>query len=212
MTALSRGIGGVPSASAWLQLRARAGLNAEKDDCLQPELLMDWTFGAGRMTTSAGVALLRDVVLKDVGGDKDKFGTHSAKATILSWMAKSGAGRGTRRLLGGHVDQRDSSMLEYSRDALAGPLLEVETRFAKIRAKKFDPDATRSGRWAPEAEIEEDQTEDPQEEHDEESATEPDDSDDDIILEADRSDNLAEIKDQNEATIPPQGIIGNRSS
>ena len=51
MTALSRGIDGVPWASAWLQLRARAGLNAEKDDSLQPELLMDWMFGAGRMTT-----------------------------------------------------------------------------------------------------------------------------------------------------------------
>ena len=74
--------------------------------------------------------------------------THSCKATLLSWAAKAGMSRSTRRLLGAHADTRDRSMLEYSRDALAGPLKELEELLQKINDKVFSPDVTRSGRWA----------------------------------------------------------------
>eukprot|EP00974_Lingulodinium_polyedra_P063684 6149020-Lingulodinium_polyedra.AAC.1 len=41
------------------------------------------------------------------------------------------------------------SMLEYSRDALAKPLGELEAVFSWIRSGRFDPDQTRSGRRVP---------------------------------------------------------------
>ena len=50
--------------------------------------------------------------------------------------------------MGGHAGSKDNSLLEYSRDALAGPLNELRHVFDKIQAGAFDPDCTRSGRWA----------------------------------------------------------------
>ena len=38
--------------------------------------------------------------------------------------------------------------LEYSRDALAGPLARLESVCDAIRVGRFHPDETRSGRWA----------------------------------------------------------------
>jgi len=114
-----------------------------------PELLAEWRFGSGRMTTTSGSELLRELLLRPEDGAPESFGTHSAKSTVLSWAAKCGIGKGTRRLLGGHAAQKDFSMLEYSRDALAEPLREVQRMFARIRAKTFLPDATRSGYMAP---------------------------------------------------------------
>ena len=42
-------------------------------------------------------------------------------------------------------------MLEYSRDAMAGPMDALRGPLQQIRDKQFMPDSTRSGRWAPEA-------------------------------------------------------------
>eukprot|EP00972_Heterocapsa_arctica_P101590 14968488-Heterocapsa_arctica.AAC.1 len=39
-------------------------------------------------------------------------------------------------------------MLEYSRDAMAGPMDALRGLVRKIHAKQFMPDSTRSGRWA----------------------------------------------------------------
>ena len=138
-------------AKSWLSLRARAGLHAPDDGCLMPEVLADWAFGQSRMSTSAGGMLLRKVLVDGGIQDVGNYGTHSAKATALSWMAKAGVSRSTRRILGGHSDPKDRSMLEYSRDALAGPLQEMIEVFGKIFSEEFDPDSTRSGRWKPTA-------------------------------------------------------------
>ena len=114
-----------------------------------PELLAEWRFGVGRTTTTSASALLRELLLCPDDGSPDNIGTHSAKSTVLSWAAMCGVGKGTRRLLGGHAAQKDFSMLEYSRDALAEPLREVQRMYARIRAGTFIPDATRSGYMAP---------------------------------------------------------------
>ena len=149
--ACARGVSGLPWAEAWLKLRASAGLDAEKDGCLMPEVLCDNSLGIGRLTTGAAGDLLT-IVLSESGlllvGD---FGTHSAKATLLSWAAKAALPRAVRRMLGAHADPRDKSMLEYSRDAMAGPMDALRGLLLKIRDKQFMPDSTRSGRWAPKA-------------------------------------------------------------
>ena len=45
--------------------------------------------------------------------------THSAKATVLSWMSKANVDLPLRRLAGYRVTPGDKSALEYSRDAAA---------------------------------------------------------------------------------------------
>ena len=54
------------------------------------------------------------------------FTSHSCKATILSWLSKASVRLEDRRLLGGHAKPGERVSLEYSRDALAGPLLTLE--------------------------------------------------------------------------------------
>ena len=50
-------------------------------------------------------------------------------------------------MLGAHLKPKDSSVFAYSRDVLAGPMRRLYHVIEDIRNKKFDPDATRSGRW-----------------------------------------------------------------
>ena len=156
LVACAYGVTGKQWAEKWLSYRRAAGLNAKVDQTLMPEVLMGNTFGAGRMPTGVGIVFMRQVFTKFGGEQAEAYGTHSCKATTLSWCAKAGLSRATRRLLGAHCNVQDRSMLEYSRDALAGPMLELSRLFAKIRAKKFMPDHTRSGRWAREEQSKED--------------------------------------------------------
>ncbi|CAL1139205.1 unnamed protein product [Cladocopium goreaui] len=78
-------------------------------------------------------------------GSMGNIGTHSLKATTLSWMAKFGAPISIRQHLGYHMPSADKMALLYSRDASAGPIRKLEECLAEIRAKSFLPDATRSG-------------------------------------------------------------------
>ena len=52
-----------------------------------------------------------------------------------------------RRLAGYHVNPGDKSALEYSRDAAAPVLRQIEAIFIAVRANLFRPDAPRSQRW-----------------------------------------------------------------
>jgi hypothetical protein len=86
---VAKGVSGVVWTTSWMELRRRAGLRADVDDTLMPEVLAGWKLGDNRMTTTAGQTLLRDL-LRDAGVNPSTFGTHSAKATVLSWLAKAG--------------------------------------------------------------------------------------------------------------------------
>ena len=80
-------------------------------------------------------------------GDLSDLATHSAKATILSWMSKANVSVSLRRLAGYHVKPGDKSALEYSRDAAAPILREIEAILIAIKAGYFKPDEARSKRW-----------------------------------------------------------------
>ena len=137
-------------ANWWIGARMAEGLSAFDDEVLMP-------------TPSAGGGWLRAVpmsapqltsvlqkLLVEAGmqpSEAAKYTSHSLKSTTLSWCAKAGMTMQSRRLLGGHVKPGEKSVLEYSRDALAGPLRELAGIMAKIRSGEFDPDETRSGRW-----------------------------------------------------------------
>ena len=141
------GLAGVPWAQAWIKLRRSIGCDAAADGCLMQEILASGELGRARMKTSDANLVLVRILREEEGAGAETYTTHSGKATLLSWAAKAGLSRSVRRMLGGHADPRDKSMLEYSRDAMAQPLNEPANMLKMVRMKVFDPDATRSGRW-----------------------------------------------------------------
>lgn len=145
----ARGLTDSPWAEAWLALRADVGLDASLGGTLMPVPLLGGGFGCSRMLSSEGCSWLRRLLprVSPAFGDVSIYGTHSAKATLLSWMAKAGCSDHDRRLLGGHATQGDTSLLEYSRDALAGPLYRLHRVLRLVGNGTFNPDETRSGRW-----------------------------------------------------------------
>ena len=74
------------------------------------------------------------------------LGTHSCKATLLLCMSKRGLPRGPRRLLGYHVSKGDSSMVIYSRDAMASPLRLMCSMLKEVKNDLFFP-ARRYSKW-----------------------------------------------------------------
>ena len=73
------------------------------------------------------------------------LGTHSMKATTLSWCAKFGLSARTRKFLGYHVDRSDTSLAIYSRDLASKPLRQLCKVIHAVANRSFFPDATRSG-------------------------------------------------------------------
>ena len=73
------------------------------------------------------------------------LGTHSLKATCLSWAAKWGVDRDTRLIMGYHSSSRSKSDVVYGRDNVAPALRVLDTIIAAVAASRFLPGATRSG-------------------------------------------------------------------
>ena len=117
------GVSGKQWAQAWLKLREVAGCSADADGSLMTEVLAGGVFGAGRMRTGDGAIILRELLKRSGVHNLEEYGTHSGKATLLSWAAKAGLSEADRKLLGGHADSKDRSMNLYSRDVMAKPLL-----------------------------------------------------------------------------------------
>jgi hypothetical protein len=107
-------------------------------------------FGTRSLDTDEANVWLKEVLV--AGGldpcEAQHYGTHSLKACLLSASAKAGMRGGFRRMLGYHVKSKDSSMLEYSRDAMAEPLRQLGVILDKVYSGDFMPDSRRSGRWA----------------------------------------------------------------
>ena len=82
-------------------------------------------------------------ILKMLGESNESVsnvGTHSCKTTVLSWLAKAGI-----RILGMHTSPGEQTPLVYSRDALSGPLREMQSVIDEVASGLFRPDETRSG-------------------------------------------------------------------
>jgi hypothetical protein len=149
------GVSGKPWASTWLALRLRLGLVAAKGMPMMP------AHGAGGAYTTAKLSLwdftlwLRDVLVGLGEDPASKFmsetGSHSCKATTLSWMSKAGMGKDDRKWLGGHLERNEVSMASYSRDMLSGPLRRMLRLYKAMQSGEFEPDLSRSGQWRSEA-------------------------------------------------------------
>ena len=82
-------------------------------------------------------------------GAASQYSTHSLKATILSWAAKSSTfGWQERLVLGHHLDEETKMAVVYSRDAIAAVMVKVLRMLETIRQGIFDPDASRAERIA----------------------------------------------------------------
>ena len=141
------GLTGLDWATSWLELREQQGLHAGSDRCLMPAPSGTGAFTLRPLEIDEANVWLKELAIA-LGEDPEisaSLGTHSCKATCLSWAAKAGLSPSDRRILGGHAKSQDASMLEYSRDALADPLIRLGVVMDDISLGKFKPDAARSG-------------------------------------------------------------------
>lgn len=144
----SRGLLDKPWAREWIALRTKLKL-----DCTGGPLLtavnVGGSFTSARLRSSEAVVWFREI-LRQMGAPCNPsmlFGTHSMKATLLSWSAKAGVSMSHRTILGYHASGSAETAILYSRDALAGPLRSLYRVLTHVREKRFLPDSTRSGRW-----------------------------------------------------------------
>ena len=138
-------------AAAWLAARSRTGLDGAVDGTLLRAPARGGGWARGSMEVAEAKAWLQSALAAaDVPADEvECVGTHSCKATALSWAAKAGLRGEIRRLLGGHSKASEQMVLEYSRDTLAEPLRQLDLVYADIRSGAFAPDAECAMRRAP---------------------------------------------------------------
>lgn len=141
------GLSGELWAIQWLDHRCKLGLTSSKSCPTMPAPVAVGGWTKHPLTSSEASVWLRELLapcspqlLKDIA-------THSCKTTILSWMSKANTPLSIRRLAGYHVKPGDKSALEYSRDAAAPILRQIEGIMIAIRSGQFCPDEARSMRW-----------------------------------------------------------------
>ena len=146
MVAPRHGVTALDWSTAWLRVRREAKVPEGPG---LPLLPAPSAGGWQRVPPTAALAAdwLRSILL---GRKHDnclvaKVGTHSCKATALSWLSKAGVDLPTRRLLGYHAQADEKTALVYSRDAMSGPIRSLEKVILQIHSKTFLPDSTRSG-------------------------------------------------------------------
>ncbi|CAE7223053.1 unnamed protein product [Symbiodinium natans] len=132
----------------WMENRKAMGLIASEDDPMMPSPTPDGTFHAFKLSSSDACVWLRELLCGTASADElVDLGTHSAKATVLSWLTKVGAPPKLQRRAGYHVGKAGRSELEYGHDAAADILRNIEQVLQIIRAGLFDPDLPRLRRW-----------------------------------------------------------------
>ena len=139
----------LPWIPVWLQLRAKCfGVDeAAKKFPLLPSPAANGTWSNIPLGVTAGSQWLRSLLGDTGSASSVRIGTHSCKASMLSWCAKYGINHSHRRILGYHCAGRDKSLLTYSRDGAAEPLRCLCKVIGDVRDGRFLPDCTRSGRF-----------------------------------------------------------------
>ena len=138
-----------PWIPVWMELREKHFGAARGDERmpLLPNPAAGNTWSKMPLGVSAGSQWLRALLNGVAHNSSVPLGTHSCKATLLSWAAKWAMPHGPRRILGYHSEGRDKSLLTYSRDGMAGPLRLLCKMLQDVKAGRFLPDSTRSGRF-----------------------------------------------------------------
>ena len=152
LVGLSHGVSGGDWAARWIEARCESGLQAGPNVPFMPVPRADGTWTNSPMSIGEATLRLRESILKVLPSavGLEDVGTHSLKATLLSWSAKAGLDALDRKFLGGHLNKSDLSMVAYSRDTLAGPLRSLRSMVQQIQSRTFLPDSSRSGRFVAE--------------------------------------------------------------
>ena len=142
------GLSGVRWAEAWVAKRKAMGLDAHTDRCLLPAIdpADNSKFMKRRLRSHEYVRWLKGFLSKSRmwSPGAQELGSHSAKATLLSWSAKYGLDFGTRRALGYHVPLKNRVVQVYSRDYQAAPMRKLELVDSAVSDGEFRPDLPRS--------------------------------------------------------------------
>eukprot|EP00435_Cladocopium_sp_Y103_P026055 s4349_g6.t1 len=147
MTATMYGVVHESWGLAWKEVVQQAGITVAQGKPLLPGRTPDGWHSLP-LTAEAATNWLRNMLQSGEFFDDKRLhsvGTHSCKATTLSWMAKWGTLVDTRRLMGYHVADRMSTMLIYGRDNTSSGLRELDEILRAIMAGDFVPDASRAG-------------------------------------------------------------------
>ncbi|CAE7678807.1 unnamed protein product [Symbiodinium sp. CCMP2592] len=137
-------------AMAWMEVAGRAGPAWGPDMPLLPSPTEGGQWQKAPMSAQAGARWLRHLLYRageDVALVK-AVGTHSCKATLLSWMSKWGASKEIRSILGYHSSANAGTDVIYARDSVSPALRELEEMVSAVAYRRFFPDATRSGMFA----------------------------------------------------------------
>ena len=146
MTATMLGMSDECWGPAWQQVISEAGIQVAQGKPLLPGRTPDG-WHTLPLTAESATNWLRNMLQS---GDRfdfsrtDSLGTHSCKATCLSWMVKWGTSPDVRRLMGYHVADKLSTMLIYGRDNTSAGLRELDQIIHSIRSCEFLPDQSRA--------------------------------------------------------------------
>jgi len=147
MTACGHGVHPLISwAATWLALREKAGLRADT-----PGGVIESPVEGGQWSNAPmSVARARSWMAHLLGAKDDLLGTHSLKATLLTWANAAGLGDESRRAMGYHSSAagRKSSMIElYGRDAQASAARITSQLVGAVRRGLLQPDQPRGQQY-----------------------------------------------------------------
>ena len=147
MCAPVQGLTAVSWALAWRELARDQGPTIGVDRPLLPAPVVSGGWQEAPISVEAGGRWLRSLLYRS-GQDPSAvraLGTHSMKATLLSWCAKWGLAKELRMTLGYHSSSRSDSDVVYGRDNVAPALRALEPILEAVAMSRFKPDSTRSG-------------------------------------------------------------------
>ena len=152
LTGLFAGICEAPWGAAFLATRQACKLtrSGALDQPLVPGLSASGSWLPDCVSSGQLTLWLRSILSRAPDADAEAVGrlrSHSCKATLLSWGAKAGVSDKSLTLLDHHSLGVNMASVGYRRDALAGPLRELQVVVVAVRKLQFSPDLTRSGRW-----------------------------------------------------------------
>ena len=139
-----------PWACKWMELLDEAKVPRGPGKPLMPSPAEGGGWSSTPISAEASSAWLRSLLVT-AGQPAEvvlKYGSHSCKSTVLSWLAKHGTEPHVRAILGYHVSKAGGTELVYGRDNLSAPLRIMEDVVSQVAQSTFDPDATRSGMFA----------------------------------------------------------------
>ncbi len=131
----------------WLACRERLGIKFCKEQPFMPAPAYNGQPSKRPITSSEMKVWAKTLLIHhelDISGKRLR--SHSCKRTTLAWCSMFGVSWQDRLILGGH-SMGMRSVITYSRDLVARPLLQLEQVLEAVRDESFKPDETRSGRF-----------------------------------------------------------------